>query len=194
MTTRAFLISIISNSREREILDRFSKIVDDILGAYWMYADRIPIYWMPLAILAPLLNVPLSSLSITTLCHELVHAYSQRGVDIDGRGWKTPHFVNADTYVMEGIAQYYTEQVMRGLIARLPDGLGAFLALRSKQAQPYTEYQYWLQPNNKSTPEVVRLAMLRIRNLGPQPVQHVDLKKELEAAQAQLHGTPSTDL
>ena len=91
-----------------------------------MYADRIPIYWMPLAILAPLLNVPLSSLSITTLCHELVHAYSHRGVDIDGRGWKTPHFVNADTYVMEGIAQYYTEQVMRGLIARLPDGLGAF--------------------------------------------------------------------
>jgi hypothetical protein len=34
-------------------------------------------------------------------------------VDTDCESWPTPHFVRTDIYVKEGLAQYYTEQIMR---------------------------------------------------------------------------------
>ena len=56
-TTRAFISEIVALSINDDLLSRFKKIEDDVLGAYWIQASKIQIYWMPLAIFAPLLGV-----------------------------------------------------------------------------------------------------------------------------------------
>ena len=47
------------------------------------------------------------------LTHELAHAYTQLGADIDGRRWAAASFAKAETELKEGLAQYYTERVLR---------------------------------------------------------------------------------
>ncbi|SRR6266436_2016057 len=185
--SRNLIGDIVKKSIDEDILARFKKIEEDILGAYWMNASCIHIYWMPLAIFASLFRVTLSTLTVAVLCHELVHAYSHRGMDIDGSSWPTGYFIKTDTYVKEGLAQYYTEQVMRSLQSRLPDGLNTFLAKTAKQSAPYTAYQNWLEKKQPS-PEVVRLAMLAFRNSNPPLLTNEKFLQMLKASEAQIRG------
>ena len=143
---------------------------------------------MPLAIFAALFRVSLSTLAVAVLCHELVHAYSHRGVDMNGRFWQTDSFINTDIYVKEGLAQYYTEQVMRALESRLPDGLSTFLAKTAKQPAPYTAYQNWLGEREQPSPEAARSAMLELRNSNPPIFGHEGFLEILKLAQAKMHG------
>jgi hypothetical protein len=186
--SRSFISEILQHSVEKNILERFGKIEEDILGAYWIHASRIQIYWMPLAIFAPILGVSVATLTVAVLCHELVHAYTHRGIDIDGGSWQTDRFIKADTYVKEGLAQYYTEQVMRVLGARLPDGLATFLAKTEKQSIPYRTYQDWLGAKKQPSPEATRLAMLEFRNADPPVFDHDKFLEKLKLAQAQIRG------
>ena len=144
---------------------------------------------MPLAIFAPLLGVPLATLSVVVLCHELVHAYTHRGIDLNKVSWRTDRFIATDTYVKEGLAQYYTEQIMRGLGDRLPDGLATFLAKTAKQSAPYTTYQNWLGEKKQPSPEATRLAMLEFRNALPPVFEHQKFVETLKSAQAQISGS-----
>jgi hypothetical protein len=195
-TSRAFISEILTRSVEIEILDRFRAINEDILGAYWINASKIQIYWMPLAIFAPLLRVPLRTLTIAVLCHELVHAYTHRGVDLNGQSWPTDHFIATDTYVKEGLAQYYTEKIMRELGVRLPDALAVFLAKTAKQAPPYTAYQNWLGDQRQPSPEVTRWAMREFRNSEPPMFGHdqfIDLLRSEPRTRGRKSRTPTPD-
>jgi hypothetical protein len=187
--SRAFIDDILKHSIDEDILERFKKIEEDIFGAYWIHASKIQLYWMPLAIFASLFRVSLSTLTAAVLCHELVHAYSHRGVDIDGSSWSTDCFIRTDIFVKEGLAQYYTEQIMRALGARLPDGLATFLAKTSKQSAPYTTYQNWLSDKKQPSPEAVRLAMLEFRNSEPPIFGHDEFQRILKSAQARIRGS-----
>jgi hypothetical protein len=155
--SRAFISEILTRSVEKEILDRFRTINEDVLGAYWIYPSKIQIYWMPLAIFAPLLRVPLVTLTVAVLCHELVHAYTHRGADLNRQSWPTDLFIATDTYVKEGLAQYYTEKIMKELGGRLPDALAVFLAKTARQASPYTTKIGWATRGNRA----------RRRRVGP---------------------------
>jgi hypothetical protein len=187
--SRVFIGDILKQSVDEDLLMRFQTIEEDVLGAYWIHASRIQLYWMPLAIFAALFHVSLSTLTVAVLCHELIHAYSHRGVDIDGWSWPTDCFIKTNVYVTEGLAQYYTEQVMRNLGARLPDGLGTFLAKTSKQSAPYTTYQNWLGEKKQPSPEAVRLAMLMFRNSKPPIFEHQNFLDTLKSAQTQIRGS-----
>ena len=74
-TSLALIQSILKQPAEIDIFDRFKMIEEDVFGAYWIRASKIQIYWMPLAIFAPLFGVALSTLTIAVLCHELVAVY-----------------------------------------------------------------------------------------------------------------------
>jgi hypothetical protein len=189
--SRGFIAEILARSVEKDILDRFQKIKEDVLGAYWIHASRIQLYWMPLAVFAPLLRVSLATLTVVVLCHEFVHAYTHRGIDLNADSWRTNHFIDTDTYVKEGLAQYYTEQIMRGLGARLPDGLTTFLAKTARQSAPYTTYQNWLGDMKQPSPEATRLAMLEFRNAEPALLEHDKFVELLRSAQARLLGDRS---
>ena len=188
-TSSTFIAEILHRSVDKDLLARFRTIEEDILGAYWIHASKIQLYWMPLAIFAPLLGVPLATLSIVVLCHELVHAYTHRGIDLNKASWRTDRFIATDTYVKEGLAQYYTEQIMRGLGDRLPDGLATFLAKTAKQSAPYTTYQNWLGEKKQPSPEATRLAMLEFRNALPPVFEHQKFVETLKSAQAQISGS-----
>jgi hypothetical protein len=84
--------------------------------------------------------------------------------------------------------QYYTEQVMRGLGAQLPDGLSTFLAKASMQSAPYTAYQNWLAKGKQPSPEATRAALLTLRNSNPPILKHEEFLKLLKAAHAQISG------
>lgn len=186
--SRTFISEILNWSAEKDILQRFQKIEEDILGAYWIHASKIQIYWMPLAIFAPLLRVSLPTLTAAVLCHEFVHAYTHRGIDLNGKSWHTDRFIRTDTYVKEGLAQYYTEQIMAGLGPRLPDALSVFLAKTARQAPPYTAYQNWLGDRRQPTPEAARLAMLEFRNAEPPKFKHEQFVELLGVAEARIRG------
>lgn len=187
-TSRALIANILRRSVEKDLLERFGEIEEDILGAYWIHASKIQLYWMPLAIFAPLLGVSLATLTVVVLCHELVHAYTHRGVDIDGFSWPTDRFIRTDTYVKEGLAQYYTERIMHDLRTRLPDGLDTFLEKTSKQSAPYTAYKNWLGDKGQPSPEATRLAMLEFRNASPAVFEHQKFLDRLKLAQGQIRG------
>jgi hypothetical protein len=186
--SRALIEDTLKKSVDDDVLARFQTIREDILGAYWIHASKIQLYWMTLAIFAPLFRVSLSTLTVAVLCHELVHAYTHRGVDIDGSSWPTSRFIETDIHVKEGLAQYYTEQVMRALGTRLPDGLDTFLAKTSKQSAPYTDYQNWLGEKKQPSPEAVRLTMLGFRNSKTPTFTNEAFLEMLRLAQMQIRG------
>jgi hypothetical protein len=57
-----------------------------------------------------LLGCQVEDLTIVVLVHELAHAYTQNGADIEGRRWATISFAKAETALKEGLAQYYTDR------------------------------------------------------------------------------------
>jgi hypothetical protein len=179
-SSRSLIQNVLKHSTEKNIFECFKKIEQDVFGAYWILASRIQLYWMP--------RVALSALAAAVLCHELVHAYTHRGVDTNGESWATSHFIKTDVYVKEGLAQYYTEQIMQSLRDRLPDGLEAFLKKTSRQSAPYTAYQNWLGDKKQPSPEAVRLAMLQFRNSKSPIHDHESFSGLLHSAQAQIRG------
>ena len=71
----------------------------DILGAYFFRVPAISVYWMVIGIMSGVLGVSVEALTIVVATHELAHAYSHLGRDIDGGRWETEAFARADASV-----------------------------------------------------------------------------------------------
>ena len=93
--------------KQLDRLDAIKRIVDcqeDVMGAYFFRTPEIRIYWVPIGIIARLLGVPVDAVTVVVLTHELAHAYSHLGRDIDNETWSTDSFAKTDMDVVEGIA------------------------------------------------------------------------------------------
>ena len=188
-SSRGFVERILGHSIERDLAERLEGIEDDILGAYWVHDSKIQIYWMPIAIFASLFGLSIPMLTIITLCHELAHAYTHRGVDLNSNAWNTNHFIRTDNGVKEGLAQYYTDQVMRAFETRVPGILEAFLKLAESQSRLYSDYQTWIGNSEESGLEAVRYAMLELRNSSPPLYDYEGFVENIRSAQRVLGGT-----
>ena len=71
---------------------------------HFFKVPEIRLYWMAIALVAQMLAAPLDALTVVVLTHELAHAYSHLGRDIDGRRWETDAFAKTDLSIAEGIA------------------------------------------------------------------------------------------
>jgi hypothetical protein len=111
------------------------------------------------------------------LTHELAHAYTQLGADIEGRQWGSSSFAKAETGLKEGLAQYYTDRVLHRLARRYGDALKVFQGLVPHQPKPYREHLPWV---DKASPEAVRRAMLEVRRRNEGKLS--DFNKRFEAA------------
>jgi len=102
-----------------------------------------------------------------TLAHELAHAYTHLGYDIDGDNWKTQAFQEADLFICEGLAEWFTAEVIGNFYDRNYELVvtGEKLAAIYDPESPYVIHQYW-DGSVHATSEVVRLAMLKCRKLG----------------------------
>lgn len=159
--------------RRLDLHDPVGKVLavnDDILGAYIYRADgqddfatnnaRIALYWCVIGLVSDWLGCGVEDLTVVVLAHELAHAYTQLGADIEGRRWPSYHFAQAETDLKEGLAQFYTRRALLRLHARFPGALGAFEALLAKQPAPYHAHEPWIE---HFSPEAVRQAMIEVR-------------------------------
>lgn len=113
-------------------------------------------------IYAARLGVPIEDLTIVVLTHELAHAYTHLGADVDGTRWDTDAFAATDLRIVEGLAQLYTETVVDRLAQSLPGAKIAFDALLKKQSEPYTIFKQWIDPA-EARGEIIRSAMIYTR-------------------------------
>ena len=151
--------------------------IEDPLGRYWFTVDAaqtdecaanqasIELYWRNIGLVANVLDVTVSDLTIVVLAHEVAHEYTQLGADLDGRRWLPHRFHHASTTGTEALAQYYCEQELRALTPDYPMALDAFWRLLTIQSPAYTTYMKW--PAMREGAEGVRRALLLMRKVEP---------------------------
>jgi hypothetical protein len=151
-----------------DVFQKVSEIHEDILGVYWFSArsPRIEIFWMAQALFAAAFGVGIEDLTAVTLCHELAHAYTHLGRDIDGAVWCHPGFGSTDKDVVEGLAQHITAVVTENVGTRIPGAARAYRELLKHQSGPYRAHETWFPERQTRRSEVVRFAMLRARQRG----------------------------
>lgn len=169
--------SLMKLAGELEAINPFApvwKIEEDVLGAYFFHQGHVEIYWMPIGLIAADLDVSPEVLTQVVLAHELAHAYTHMGFDIDDQTWNTRDFAASSLEVVEGVAQFFTEAVCRRLIHRWPDALDAYRALLEKQTGPYRAHLDWI-PKDEAAGEAVRNALIQFRS--SENKDHEDFKE-----------------
>ena len=143
---------------------------------------KIHLYWAVIGLIARWAGWKVEDLTVVVLAHELAHAYTQLGADIDGRRWPAIVFSNTETGLKEGLAQYYTDRVLRRLQQKFEGALNVFEELIKRQPVAYSVHENW----KGFAPEAVRLAMLQTRRRRETSLE--GFEKFLESAQDQMRG------
>ena len=141
----------------------------------------IRLYWGVIGLVSQWLGCAEEDLAVVVLTHELAHAYTQLGADIEGHRWPAPAFARAETALKEGVAQYYTDRVLHRLERRYAGALKIFLQMLPSQPAAYRAHEPWI---DKSSPEAVRRAMLEVRRRGEGRLE--DFNRRLGVAQEDL--------
>jgi hypothetical protein len=115
-----------------------------------------------IGLVARALGVDIDLLTIVVLIHELAHAYTHLGYDIDGCKWDDEGWIHSPPAVREGLAQYYTERVLSKLRHRIPGCFEAYEKLLVKQPADYQTHKRWIN-EMKADPEAIRLTLISLR-------------------------------
>lgn len=155
---------------------RILEVNEDVLGVYRYrlpsenqlfptdpFKGTIELYWGVIGLIAGMLGVSIESLTAVCLAHELAHAYTHLGADIDGERWASDGFSKSDHPLKEGLAQYYTHLVGGRLGVQVQGTVSTYEQLMEHQPEAYKTHVSWVE---KFTPEEIRLAMLEVRRSG----------------------------
>lgn len=148
---------------DAKAVDAIVGIEEDVLGAYFFRRPEIQLYWVVIGIIAAALGVSPESLAIVTLTHELGHAYTHLGRDIDDERWDTLAFAGTHLNIVEGLAQFYTQVICTRLEPRMPAALAAYKSLLTKQSGPYKAHLAWVGDQERGG-EIVRVSMIECRS------------------------------
>jgi len=85
----------------------------DLLGEYHPVAGKpnVLLYWVPIAVLAREWQWSVAGLTAVVLAHELAHAITHVGCDLDRRDWDTRSYCITESALHEFFAQYYAYRV-----------------------------------------------------------------------------------
>lgn len=150
---------------QMKVIEKITRINEDVLGAYFFRVPEIRLYWVVIGITARVLDISPEALTIVVLAHELAHAYTHIGRDIDSQQWSTEHFAAADLDIVEGLAQFYTSVLCRRLGQRMPSAIEAYQMLLERQSGPYRAHLSWVKDDEQGG-EVVRVSMIECRSHG----------------------------
>ena len=139
------------------------QINEDVLGAYFPVSREVEVYWQAIGIVSAIRGIPLEGLAVVVLAHELAHAYTHIGYDIDDYDWPTKQFSGTDSAIVEGLAQFYTEVVCTNLKSDIPDAIDAFTALLGCQAEVYRTHKTWVTDRDPDSGEIVRVSLVECR-------------------------------
>jgi hypothetical protein len=146
-------------------VEKIIGINEDVLGAYFFRVPEIRLYWIVIGITAGVIGVSAEALTIVTLAHELAHAYTHLGRDIDNERWNTEGFAAAELDIIEGLAQFYTAVLCRRLMLRMPTAIEAYDKLLEKQSGFYRAHIDW-GGNYKQDGEIIHVSMIECRSQG----------------------------
>jgi len=174
---------------EKKIIRRTNSeenTADDLLGVFFhcRIKHNIPIMqpWIELypqviAYFSFVLGVSADSLATVVLTHELAHAYSLAGYDLNcSRGKLLCTYVPKD--MAEGIAQYYTHAVCEQLEHSYSGLSKAFDELLDGQRKPYKIFKGWLKPDSLNH-EAVRSVWIKYRENPTNYGNEQDFKTEV---------------
>lgn len=135
-------------------------LLDPDADEYAVNRATILLYWGVIGLVADWIPCAIEDLTLVVLTHELAHAYTQLGADIDGRRWPVRAFHSAEPSLKEGLAQYYTERVLKRLEHRNRGAYKVYEEMLPRQPVDYQGHKLWA---NDSSSEAVRRAMLEVR-------------------------------
>lgn len=164
--TAFYLGELNEKSGETKVEEMLQSIDQDVLGGYFFRQPAVCLYWAPIGIFARLLQVPVEALTLVVLSHEVAHAYSHLGRDIDGTRWETGAFAQADLNIVEGLAQFYTGIVTARLRDRFPAAHEAYEKLLALQRGAYKAHVSWIPEGTTQGGEVIRSALVICRSSG----------------------------
>ncbi len=164
----ALLYTVLRRLRSLEFIERVKAIDRDVLGAYFFKnMPTVEVYWMVIVFVAGLVGVSVEALAVVVIIHELAHAYSHLGRDIDGNRWNTTDLEKAEPAITEGLAQFYTASICSKLEHRFPNVQRAYENLLALQSGPYRVHEEWFNGQDQDRAgEVVRMTMIRCRSVG----------------------------
>lgn len=164
--TRLLLQQLLKILTEQEFFKQLREIEEDMLGAYFFRRGEVRLYWLAIGLIDSLLKVSPEILTVVVLAHELTHAYSHLGRDIDGNRWDTAAMAAADLNVVEGLAQFYTQVICKERLKfRLPAAAEAFDELTKIQQGPYLVHEGWSH-GGQPAGEAVRFTLISTRLKG----------------------------
>jgi hypothetical protein len=162
-----FFYLLLRRLRSLDFSQRVRAIQEDVLGAYFFRIPEVRLYWMVIGFLSGVLGVSVEALTGVVAAHELAHAYTHLGRDIDGNRWNMVDFAGAELGIVEGLAQFYTAFICNKLEHRFPKVHQAYNGLLTLQSGPYRVHEGWFNEQHKSTAgEVVRMSMIKCRSTG----------------------------
>ncbi len=138
----ACLLKVLS---QHDPLETVLSVEKDVLGVYeydasdlladerWVNRATIKLYWGVIGLVSEWMPCTVEDLTIVVLTHELAHAYTQLGADIEGRRWPVRAFHEAEIGLVEGLAQYYTDRVLRRLERRHEGALKVYETMLLRQ-------------------------------------------------------------
>ena len=168
---------------ENDLSKRFGEIREDVFGAYMFNLRVVRIHWLPIGIYALMNDIPIDAMTVVVLAHELAHAYTHRGRDIDGFDWSTEQFAKTHIAVLEGLAQFYTQLVCRNLRASMPAAETAFDTLLRHQHPMYQVHKMWMAKAGAHSGEAVRTGMVDCRRAN-EPMDPLQFAEAVTAAAA----------
>ncbi len=136
----------------------------DYRGPQSVAQGQITLYAGAIGLTAAMLDVAVEDLTCVVLTHEMAHAYTHLGQDIDAVCWSATGWAESDIHVIECVAQYYTERVLTRLRPRVPGAFASYEELLKYQASPYTIHRQWTEVLGAG-PESLRATLVRLRHL-----------------------------
>ena len=149
--------------KDHNLSQALGRINEDVLGAYYFHRQEVGIFWMAIGLFSALYGVPADALTFVVLAHELAHAYTHLGFDIDDFDWPTNEFASTDVAVVEGLAQYYAEVVCKNLESQMPEAIAAFRVLLAHQHEVYSAHRTWVDEEDRNSGEIIRVSLVECR-------------------------------
>ena len=159
-----------------------------ILGSYCWAPDsprpgEIYLYWGAIGLIARQLSIRTEELTVVVLGHELGHAYSHIGADIEGHRWSSPLFSDTESDLKEALAQHFTLQICRRLTTLCPEAEKAFSNLLPHQPDLYQKHRQW----GDYRAEEIRQVLIRTRR-NRYPGTMAEFSRLLDQAKHELRG------
>ena len=195
-TTSEFSEIILKYLVKHDPLQQILSVREDVLGVYVNQQRDLPrpvlteihdhenthhipnprpgsiiLYWAVIGLFSRWMGCKFDDLSLVVLIHELAHAYTQIGRDIQGQKWDPEYYSNSDSDIKEGLAQYYTHRVLNRNKDRYSEAFKVFEKMMDWQDRKYQLHKKWIED---FSPEAVRYAMLAIRSHPRVTIQDFD--------------------